>query len=291
MLEAVAGARRKRRDKEKPGECVGMVRINKSSARDVILACMMVGALGVFSAHAGGEKELLAPTGHLRVGVYAGSPTSMLTDTSTGQTHGVAYDLGGQLAARLDVSVEYVKFPRVADVINAIKEGQVDFTVTNATPARANDVSFSPTVLSVELGYLVPANSSIKRADELDQPGIRIGVTKGSTSERTLPAKFTNAKIVPAENVKVVVEMFNRGEIDTYATNKPTLFEMSDAMPGSRILDGNWGLEHMAVAIPKGREQGLQFVGDFVQEVQSNGVLARIQQQAGLRGAVKAEAK
>jgi len=268
-----------------------MVRINKSGAQGVILTCMMVSALGVYSARAGGEKELLAPTGHLRVGVYAGSPTSMLTDASTGQTHGVAYDLGEQLAARLNVSVEYVKFPRVADVIDAIKEGQVDFTVTNATPARANDVSFSPTVLSVELGYLVPANSSIKRADELDQPGIRIGVTKGSTSERTLPAKFKNAKIVPAENIKVVVEMFSRGEIDAYATNKPTLFEMSDAMPGSRILDGNWGLEHMAVAIPKGREQGLPFVGDFVQEVQSNGVLARIQQQAGLRGAVKAEAK
>jgi polar amino acid transport system substrate-binding protein len=123
----------------------------------------------------------------------------------------------------------------------------------------------------------------------MDRPGVRIGVTKGSTSERTLPARFRNAKIVPAENVKVAVEMLGRGELDTYATNKPTLFEMSDSMPGARILDGNWGLEHMAIAIPKGREQGLQFVGSFAQEVQTSGLLARIQQKAGLRGAVKAE--
>jgi polar amino acid transport system substrate-binding protein len=62
-------------------------------------------------------------------------------------------------------------------------------------------------------------------------------------------------------------------------------------MPGARILDGNWGLEHMAIAIPKGREDGLPFVAAFVKEVQANGLLEQIQKQAGLRGAVKAEAK
>jgi polar amino acid transport system substrate-binding protein len=83
--------------------------------------------------------------------------------------------------------------------------------------------------------------------------------------------------------------MLSRGELDTFATNKPTLFEMSDSMPGARILDGNWGLEHMAVAIPRGREQGLPFIESFVQEVQGNGLVERIQQNAGLRGAVKAK--
>ena|ERR1700682_4426570 len=105
----------------------------------------------------------------------------------------------------------------------------------------------------------------------------------------TLPAKFKNATIVPAESVKLAIGMLGRGELDLYATNKPTLLEMSDSMPGARILDGNWGLEHMAIAIPKGREEGLPFVE--AKEVQSNGLLEQIQKQAGLRGAVKAEPK
>jgi len=235
--------------------------------------------VGGLSADAGTLKELLAPTGRLRVGVYPGSPTSMVVDPATRQSHGLTYDLGQEFARRLKVAAEYVTFQRVADVISAMKNGEVDFTITNATSARANDVSFSPTLVSVELGYLVPANSSITGADEIDRPGIRIGVTKGSTSERTLPAKFKNARIVPAENVKVAVEMLS----------KPTLFEMSDSMPGARVLDENWGLEHMAIAIPKGREQGRPFVGSFVQEVQTNGLLERIQQEAGLRGAIKAQ--
>jgi polar amino acid transport system substrate-binding protein len=256
-----------------------------ATVRGLLVACVVTAALGLSGADAGGEKEALAPTGRLRVGVYPGSPTSMVT--SGGQNHGVAYDLGAELARRLNAPVEYVTFQRVADVLGAIKEGKVDFTVSNATPARANDVSFSPTLLSVELGYLVPPNSAIVAAEDLDQPGIRIGVTKGSTSERTLPAKFRNAKIVAAENVKVAVGMLSSGELDCYATNKPTLFEMADAMPGAWVLDGNWGLEHLAIAIPKGREQALPYLTGFVQEVRGSGLLAKIQQDAGLRGAVK----
>jgi polar amino acid transport system substrate-binding protein len=118
---------------------------------------------------------------------------------------------------------------------------------------------------------------------------VKIGVTKGSTSERTLPAKFKNATIVPVESVKIAITMFVSREIDLYATNKPTLFEMSDQMPGAKILDGNWGAEHMAIAIPKGREDALPLLNRFVAEEQSSGALDTIQQQAGLRGTTKAQ--
>jgi polar amino acid transport system substrate-binding protein len=249
----------------------------------------IIATLATASVRADDEKSVLAPTGKLRVGIYPGSPTSLVTDPATHQAHGLTHDLGDIFAKRLGVAVDYVTFQRIADVIAAIKNAEVDFTITNATPARANDVSFSPILVAVELGYLVPGNSDITSADQINRPGIRIGVTKGGTSERTLGAKFPNARIVPAESVTAAVGMFGRGEIDLYATNKPTLFEMSGAMPGARILDGNWGLEHMAVAIPKGREQALPFVASFVKDVQDNGVLARAQQEAGLRGAVKAE--
>ncbi|WP_426609563.1 ABC transporter substrate-binding protein [Bradyrhizobium sp. McL0616] len=255
-------------------------------ARTALLAVAIIGSLGA-SARADGEAKLLAPSGTLRVGIYPGSPTSMVTDPS-GKLHGLAYDLGGELAKLLGIGVDYVRFQRVADIVTAIHDGQIDFTVTNATPARANDVSFSQPVLAIELGYLVPANSPIDKVEDIDRPGVKIGVTKGSTSERTLPAKFKNATIVPAESVKVAIAMLGRGEIDLYATNKPTLFEMSDQMPGAKILDGNWGAEHMAIAIPKGRESALPLLNGFVAEEQSSGALDTIQQQAGLRGATKA---
>ena len=255
----------------------------------IALALLIVGAaLGAGPADAAGEKEVLAPTGHLRVGVYPGSPTSQVTDPTKQQIHGVTYDLGREFAARLNVPVEYLSFQRIADVVNAIRDGKVDFTVTNATAARANDVSFSRNLLSVELGYLVPANSPIVRAEQIDGPGIRIGVTKGGTSERVLSERFKNAKITSAESVAGAIDALRNGELDVYATNKAILFQRSHSLPGARVLDDNWGQEHMAIAVPKGREAGRELLDGFVRDVQSSGLLEQIEATAGLKGAVKA---
>jgi len=254
-------------------------------ARATLLAFAVSGLFGTPS-RADGEARLLAPSGTLRVGIYPGSPTSMVAD-GAGIPHGLAYDLGGELAKRLGIPVDYIKFDRVADIVAAVHTGQVDFTVTNATPVRANDVSFSEPVLAIELGFLVPANSTIGSIDDIDKPGVRVGVTKGSTSERMLATKFKHATVVPAESIRVAIAMFGRGEIDLYATNKPTLYEMSDQMPGSHLLDGNWGREHMAIAIPRWRADALPLLNTFVTEELSSGAVDVIQLQAGIRGAVK----
>jgi polar amino acid transport system substrate-binding protein len=231
---------------------------------------------------------LLAPTGHLRVGIYAGSPTSQVIDPETKQSHGVTYDLGRELAKRLNVPVEYISFPRVADVVDAIKDGKVDFTVTNATPVRAQIVGFSRMLLEVELGYLVPANSPITRPEQIDGPGIRIGVSKGGTSERVLGAKYKNAKIISTESVPDAINSLRTGVFDVYATNKSILFQMAQSLPGARVLDGNWGAEHMAIAVPKGREAAQALLDGFVSNVQSSGQLQQIETAAGLKGAVNA---
>jgi polar amino acid transport system substrate-binding protein len=252
--------------------------------RNALLACALFSAPALYAS---GESELLAPTGHLRVGVYAGSPTSMVMDPASHETHGVTYELGKDLAERLHVPVDYVTFPRIADVVSAIKDGKVDFTITNATPVRATDVDFSQILLAVELGYLIPAKSPISRAEELDRPGIRIGVTKGGTSERVLSDKFKNATIVSAESVTRAIEMIRNGELDVYATNKAILFQMAEQLPGSRVLNDNWGQEHMAIAVPKGRDGGRELLDAFVRDVQSNGRLEQVEAGAGLKGAVK----
>src|SRR5262249_60978753 len=58
--------------------------------------------------------QSLAPGGKLRVGVYAGSPTSMVRDARTGEPRGVSYELGRELASPLGVAVGAAAGPRVA---------------------------------------------------------------------------------------------------------------------------------------------------------------------------------
>ena len=232
-------------------------------------------------------RQVLAPAGRLRVGAFSGSPLSMVTDRKTGETHGLCIDLGKEMAKRLGVSFEQVNYQRIAEVIEAMKASQVDFTISNATRARAAHVSFSQTLISLELGYLVAAASPIAKISDADKPGLRVGVTQGSTSQGTIPKLLPNATVVAAENSRRAIEMLQRCEIDLFATNKPTLFEMSDLMPGARVLAGRWGVEHIAIAIPKGREAATEYLRRFVDEAQAGGLLSEAVERAGLRGVVK----
>ena len=85
--------------------------------------------------------------------------------------------------------------------------------------------------------------------------------------------------------------MMSAGAIDAYATNKASLFEMAEKLPGSRGLDGRWGIERFAIAIPKGRDQAMAFLRQFTNEVKSEGVVSAAIARAGVRGAVTAAAE
>lgn len=229
-------------------------------------------------------RQLLAPSGKLRVGVYPGSPTSMVRNPVSGETAGVSVDLGRELARRLGVPYEQVEFQRIAQVIDALKAGAVDFTITNATAVREKDVDFTQPLLAIELGYLVPAGSRISSAADIDRAGVSVGVTEGSTSQSTLPRELRNARVVAAPTLKVGIEMLSQGRLDAFATNKAILFEMSDSLPGSRVLAGRWGVEHLAVAVPKNRDEGMAYLRQFVTDVDSQGLVKRAAERAGLRG-------
>src|SRR5260221_11613500 len=82
-------------------------------------------------------RQVLAPTGKLRVGVYLGSPTSMVRDAGTREPRGVTYELGRELAQRLGVPFEAVEFPRGSDGVGAMLDGRGGFFVTQDREARA----------------------------------------------------------------------------------------------------------------------------------------------------------
>ncbi|MGZ5033337.1 MAG: transporter substrate-binding domain-containing protein [Usitatibacter sp.] len=233
-------------------------------------------------------RQVLAPGGKLRVGLYPGSPTSLIEDPASGEARGVGHDLGRELARRLGVSFEAVVFANNAQLQDAAKAASVDLVFTNATPSRAKALDFTPTVLEVEQGYLVPARSPIASTANLDRAGVRVGVSEGSTSQDVLTRELKHATVVPVASLKACVDALAQGKLDAFATNKAILFEMSDKLPGSRVLDGRWGLEHFSLGIPKGREQAMPYLGQLAEAARKDGVVDRAVERAGLRGAVRA---
>jgi polar amino acid transport system substrate-binding protein len=215
----------------------------------------------------------------------------MIRDAKTGETKGLGIDLGKELASRLGVPFEQVEYRAIGPLGEGMKAGQVDFMIAVATPERTKYADFTQALLSIELGYLVPLGSSIRDVDDVDRPGVRVGVTQGSTAHSMLPRVLKNAALVPVATTKDGSAMLSQGKLDAYGTHKALLFEMSDGLPGSRVVDGRWGLEHVAIGIPKGRDQAMSYVREFVDDVKSEGLVTRASERAGLRGVAKAESR
>ena len=170
-----------------------------------------------------------------------------------GQATGIGFELGRELARWLDVPFEPVIYQNNGAVLEGLRAGKVDVVFTNATPARSKEIDFTQPYLEVEAGYLVPPRSPMAALADVDKAGVRVGVMEGSTSSATLPQLLKDASVVRVPNLERVVEMLSRGDLDAFATNKSILFELSDGLPGSRVLDGSYGIEQLALGIPKGR--------------------------------------
>ncbi len=235
-------------------------------------------------------QQLLAPTGKLRVGLYLGSPLSVIRNPATGETNGVGFELGREFARWLGVPFEPVVYPGNGAVIEAVKSGRVDILFTNATAARLKEMDFTQLYLEMEAGFLVPQDSSITTFAEVDRPGVRVVVTEGSTSSATLPGLLKNAAVIRTPTISSGVELLSLGKVDVFATNKTILFEITDKLPGSKVLAGRYGVEQIALGMAKGKEAGMAYARRFVAAATSDGLVKSAAERARLRGGtVKAE--
>jgi polar amino acid transport system substrate-binding protein len=261
------------------------VRCTPQAIGIVLVALLGVAPVVVHAADAD-LAHVLAPSGKLRAALYPGTPTSILPDPE-GHPRGVGYELGRALAEKLGVPYEPVVYAKNADVQQAIKTGAADVAFTNASPTRAKEMDFGPVYLRIELGYLAAEGSRLPDAGVVDAQGIKVGVTSGSSSEAALSHDLKNATLVRIPTIKEAADQLATHRIDAFATNKATLFEMAEKIPGARVLDGRWGEERHAIAIPKGREGGADFIRSFTEEIGKSGLVHDAAERAGLKGVIE----
>ena len=263
------------------------------------LVFLLSGCTGVHTAPAPETRQALAPAGKLRVGLVLGGPTSVIRESASGEmkerlllpSHQIGFDLGKELARRMGVPFEPVVYDSSGALIDSAKSGEWDVTVLTVSAARAKDVDFTGPLVEVEYGFLIPSGSSISTLADVDRPGIRVGVQEKGAADSTVSRALKNAQVVRGPGVTAGIQMVKSGKADVIAANKTSLFEMSDHLPGSRVLDGGFATEQVAMAIPKGREFGMVYLRKFVEDAKSEGLVTAAIERAGLRGVVAAPLK
>lgn len=229
-------------------------------------------------------QDSLAPQGQLKMGLYKGTPTSILPADAIGKPRGIGYELGENISAQLGVKYAPTIFEKNADVLTAVKKGEVDLVFTNASADRAQYIQFSKTVIEIEKGYLISPRSKIHSPAELNQKKVKIGYSVGSNSQRELPELIPNATLVQTTSTKQAIEFLKSGELDGFSTNKAILYEMASSVPGSRVLPAVIGYENLALGTPLNRANTTEQLNVFVDEMIASGKLKAIIERSGIQG-------
>jgi polar amino acid transport system substrate-binding protein len=226
----------------------------------------------------------LHSSGKIRAGIGQ-TPLAFAKDPATGEMRGVAFDLGRALAAKIGVAFQPVIYPRPGAVIDGLKAGEWDVAISlGIDPQRATEADFSPPYLEVDLTYLVRAGSPISTVPEADKAGTRIAVPGGDLVDILLTRQLKQAELVRADTVIGAFELLKAGSVDVSALPRPNLIQWSTQLPGSRLLTDRFGVNLVAIAVPKGHPGRLAYISEFIEAAKASGLVKEAIERAGLRG-------
>ncbi len=211
----------------------------------------------------------LAPTGKLRATINLGN--IVLVQGAPGAPSGVTVDLSRELARRLGVPVEFTCFDGAGKAFDAFKAGGLDIIFLAIEPVRANEIAFSAPYVLIEGVYMVRKDSPVKSNDEIDRPGMRIGVNKGSAYDLFLTRTLKAATLVRGEDG---IELFAKDKLDAAAGVRQPMAIYAGSHPEVRLIDGRFMEIQQAMGAAKGREAGAAYLRAFVEEMKASGFVA-----------------
>ncbi|KRF18326.1 transporter substrate-binding domain-containing protein [Nocardioides sp. Soil796] len=214
--------------------------------------------------------EDLAPTGTLRASINLGNP--VLAQGTAAEPRGVTVDIAREIARRLEVPVEFLCFDAARKSFEAMATGAADLCFLAIDPARATEVAFTEPYVVIEGVFAVPRDSPLHALDEIDQPGVRVGVKHGSAYDLHLSRSLQRAEIVRgAEGVDV----FRSESLEVAAGIRQPLTAYVEEHDDLRLIDEPFMQIRQAVGTTVSRQPTtVAFLREVVDELVESGFIA-----------------
>ncbi len=176
-------------------------------------------------------------------------PPFEMTDEK-GKPTGIGVDLAEALAAKLGRPLE-VRNYEFTGLIPALKTGQIDLVLSSMTitPERKESIDFSDPYISTGLAMLVNKKSGLRSVEELDKPGRRIVVKKGTTGFDFVTRKLTQAQPLILEAEAACALEVIQGKADAFIYDRISVVqfnrrspETTSVVPLEGVSPEEWGI-------------------------------------------------
>lgn len=225
----------------------------------------------------------LAPTGTLRVALNLGNSVLVQKDAG-GKVKGITVDLASELGKRLGVPVQFTEFDGAGKAFEGLKTGTLDIMFLAIEPVRANEITFTAPYVIIEGVYFVPKDSKLQTVEDVDKPGIRVAVNKGSAYDLFLSRTLKNATLVRGEGGP---RIFKEQGLEACGGVKQNQMAYAKTDPFVRLIPGRFMEIRQAMGTPRSRQQGGRatagetYLHDFVEETKASGFVADALQRSG----------
>ncbi len=226
----------------------------------------------------------LAPTGVLRAGINMSNFLLVVDKTPSGVPIGPSPSMAAAIADALGVPLTLVPYDNPSAVAAAAGTGEWDIGNIGAEPQRAAVMDFTAAYAEIEATYLVPPGSTMQSIDEVDRPGNRISVSKGSAYGLWLENNIKQAELQPVEGGDAAFDQFVNDKMEALASLRPRLVTEAEKLPGSRILDGQFAAVQQAVGVNTGNEAAYAWLKAFVEASKASGLVASFIEKFGVQG-------
>ena len=233
-------------------------------------------------------RSELAPTGKLRVGLFNRNPVYVTQDLGN-DLQGVAPDLGRELAKRLGVEFEAIRYPNIIRMLEGAKTGEWDVAFLGIDPTRAVDIEYAAAYMEDDYTYLVGADSPVQNIGDADRPGHRIVVAQGGVGDLFLTRSLKQAELLRVSEITTsTLDLLASRGAEALVWNRPALLRLSMSLPGSRVVEGRFYGAPLGLAVVKGRPAATAYVTGFIKEAKAGGLVQQAIQHANLHGTTAA---
>lgn len=233
----------------------------------------------------GRSYDRVTATRTLRV-AYISYPPSMIVDPNTSSFSGIFHDVLQEMAARMQLKVEYVEETSWGTMIEAVKSGRVDLVSAGIWPnsQRGRLVGFTEPL------YYSPIRAFVRTDDvrfdgdlsKINDPSVKVSTIDGEMSSVIADADYPSATIVGLPQSADVAQMLLE-----VTTGKSDVAFVEVAV-ANRFLRTNQGSIRSVASVPAVRvfpnamivpikDHALQsMLNTSIDELHNNGILDRI---------------